>query len=127
MKPFPWHRAELKRLTRATEKYQPAVAPAGSDAVRRSRWRTGALIGAVATAVIARVAFKYAPRTPALGREDEIIVADFANSTGDAVFDETLKQALTVQLRQSPYLNVVSDDRVRETLRFMGRSPEAIR
>jgi tetratricopeptide (TPR) repeat protein len=67
--------------------------------------------------------FWFAPRVPALTEQDEIIVSDFANTTGEPVFDDTLKQALTVQLRQSPFLNVVSDDRVRESLRFMGRQP----
>ena len=68
--------------------------------------------------------FWFAPRTPALTEQDEVIVSDFTNTTGEPVFDDTLKQALTVQLRQSPFLNVVSDDRVRETLRFMGRQPQ---
>ncbi len=61
-----------------------------------------------------------APRAPALTEEDEILVADFANTTGEPVFDDTLKRALTVQLQQSPFLNVVSEDRVREALRSWG-------
>lgn len=63
-------------------------------------------------------------RTPALTDKDTILLADFTNTTGDAVFDGTLKQALAVQLDQSPYLSIVSDDRIQETLRFMNRSPE---
>jgi eukaryotic-like serine/threonine-protein kinase len=58
-----------------------------------------------------------------LTEQDTIIVADFANRTGDPVFDDTLKQALEVQLRQSPFLSLVSDQDTHETLRFMGRSP----
>jgi len=62
------------------------------------------------------------PATP-LTEKDTIVLADFANSTGDAVFDDALKQALAVQLGQSPFLNILSDRRVGETLRLMGRQP----
>jgi eukaryotic-like serine/threonine-protein kinase len=61
---------------------------------------------------------------PTLEGKDSILIADFANTTGDDVFDGTLRQAMAVQLAQSPFLNVVSDERVRETLRYMGRSPD---
>ena len=63
------------------------------------------------------------PRTHALTDKDTIILADFANSTGDAVFDDALKQALAVDLGQSPFLNVLSDGKVRTTLQQMTRSP----
>jgi eukaryotic-like serine/threonine-protein kinase len=56
--------------------------------------------------------------------KDTIVLADFDNSTGVSVFDNTLKQALAVQLQQSPFLSLVPDQQTRETLRFMGRSPE---
>lgn len=55
-------------------------------------------------------------------QQDSIVLADFANSTGDPVFDDTLKQALLVQLEQSPYLNILSDSRVSYALKLMGRS-----
>jgi len=67
--------------------------------------------------------FKHTTATP-LTERDTIVLADFANSTGDPVFDGTLKQALAAQLEQSPFLNIFSDQRVRETLRFMNRSPD---
>jgi eukaryotic-like serine/threonine-protein kinase len=60
-------------------------------------------------------------RTARLGEKDSILLADFVNTTGDSVFDGTLKQALAVQLEQSPYLNVTPESRIREALRFMGR------
>ena len=63
-------------------------------------------------------------RRPALTEKDTVVLADIANSTGDAVFDDTLKQALSVQLTQSPFLNVLSDRKVVETLRLMGHSPD---
>ncbi|MGE5205762.1 MAG: protein kinase domain-containing protein [Chlamydiota bacterium] len=62
--------------------------------------------------------------TPKLTEKDSILLADFVNTTGDPVFDGTLKQALAVQLEQSPYLNIVPDQTVRKALRFMGRAPD---
>jgi tetratricopeptide (TPR) repeat protein len=59
-----------------------------------------------------------------LTEKDSILLADFVNTTGESVFDGTLKQALAVQLQQSPYLNIVPEQRVRETLQYMGRSPD---
>ncbi|HEX4949535.1 MAG TPA: protein kinase [Blastocatellia bacterium] len=59
-----------------------------------------------------------------LTAKDTILLADFVNTTGDAVFDGTLQQGLIVQLAQSPYLNIFPDERARETLRLMGRSRE---
>src|SRR5262245_9070150 len=62
------------------------------------------------------------PGRPALTDKDTILRADFVNTTGDAVFDGTLKQGLVVQLEQSPYLNIFPEERARETLRLMERS-----
>jgi serine/threonine protein kinase/tetratricopeptide (TPR) repeat protein len=66
----------------------------------------------------------YRKPTRSLTEKDSILLTDFVNTTGDAVFDGTLKQALAVQLEQSPYLNVFPQGRVRNTLKFMGRSPD---
>jgi eukaryotic-like serine/threonine-protein kinase len=63
------------------------------------------------------------PQPRQLTEQDTIVLADFKNTTGDAVLDDTLKQALAVQLGQSPFLNVLSDQKVRDTLKLMGRSP----
>jgi eukaryotic-like serine/threonine-protein kinase len=63
-------------------------------------------------------------RAPALSEQDTILIADFDNKTGDAIFDGTLKQGLAVQLEQSPFLNLFSDTRVRDTLKLMNRSPD---
>lgn len=60
-------------------------------------------------------------RTNPLTDKDTIVLADFANTTGDAVFDDTLKQALAIQLEQSPFLNVLSEQKVDDTLKLMGR------
>jgi tetratricopeptide (TPR) repeat protein len=117
-------RAELRRLRRATE---TQLGPAGASlprGPRHRRWLTRGVPAAVVAATIGGAMFWLAPRAPALSGQDEIIVSDFTNTTNEPVFDDTLKQALTVQLRQSPFLNIVSDDRIRETLRFMGRPPQ---
>jgi len=58
-----------------------------------------------------------------LTEKDSLVLADFENKTGDAVFDDALKQALAVQLGQSPFLNILSDRKVEETLHLMGRAP----
>ncbi len=76
---------------------------------------------AVAVTVLAIGGYFYLHRAPKLSEKDRIVVADFANSTGDPVFDDTLKQGLSVQLEQSPFLDLLSDLRVNETLKLMGR------
>ena len=58
-----------------------------------------------------------------IAADDTIVIADFSNSTGDAIFDDTLKTALSISLRQSPFLNVLSDSEVARTLRQMTRPP----
>ena len=87
--------------------------------------RKGAfIVGGIALVLIAAASlFYFARRAPALTDKDTILLADFVNTTGEPVFDGTLNQALSVQLGQSPYLNIFPDDRVHETLRFMGRQP----
>ncbi len=79
-----------------------------------------------AAALLACVAgfYFYLNSRPKLSAKDTIMLADFDNTTGEEVFDQTLKQALAVQLAQSPFLNLLGDDKVRETLRFMNRHPE---
>ena len=92
------------------------------------RYRRAALVtlGILAVAAIAVVVLWYfkSNSSPALSEKDTLVLADFANTTGDSVFDGTLKQGLAVQLEQSPFLNIFSDQRVRETLRFMNRSAD---
>ena len=142
-------RGDLKRLKRDTDSgrsaavsaatsaaERTAASAAGSAAVRSGlsttaagvrglkRWKAAAL--GVAVLVLAGVGASFLlPRSaPALTERDSILLADFKNTTGEPVFDETLKKALAVHLDQSPFLNVVPDERVRETLGYMGRSPD---
>ncbi len=143
-------RADLKRLKRDTDSGRTSVAtsavplaaadatatstaaavavtaPTGSSTVAvvvRKNWKW--LSAGVAALVVAGAGMLfYSRRSPALTERDSILLADFVNTTGNAVFDDTLKKALAVQLGQSPYLNIVPEQRVRETLKFMGRSPD---
>ena len=64
-------------------------------------------------------------KAPRLTEKDTIVLADFTNTTGDLVFDETLRQGLAIQLQQSPFLSLISEDRIQRTLRQMGESPGA--
>jgi eukaryotic-like serine/threonine-protein kinase len=88
------------------------------------RWRIlgGVAIVIVALGSVARIYFSR--RAQGLSEKDTVVLADFANSTGDPVFNDTLKTALSVALNQSPFLNVVSDNRVAATLKLMTRPPD---
>ena len=86
---------------------------------RRWGWIAVAVIVVLAAGVVAWRSFGH---RRVLTETDMIVLADFANTTGDPVFDDTLKQALRVQLEQSPFLNVVSDQEVSQELALMGRS-----
>ncbi len=81
-------------------------------------------VALVLVAALAAGAYFYTHRAVALTEKDFILLTDFTNTTGDSVFDGTLKQALAVQLEQSPFLNVYPQERVREALRYAGRSPD---
>jgi serine/threonine protein kinase/tetratricopeptide (TPR) repeat protein len=100
--------------------------PAESVTPSRAKSRRSWVIAAAAVAALIALvgALLYFRRTPALTERDSIVVADFVNTTGESVFDGTLKEALTVQLEQSPYLNILPESRLREALRYMGRSPD---
>jgi eukaryotic-like serine/threonine-protein kinase len=78
---------------------------------------------AVSVASIGGAWYWHSHQAPKLTEKDTIVVADFDNRTGDPVFDDTLKQALAVDLDQSPYLNVVPDQKISEGLKLMGRDP----
>jgi serine/threonine protein kinase/tetratricopeptide (TPR) repeat protein len=75
----------------------------------------------VLAAIIAGGFYFHSRSAAKLTEKDSVLIADFVNTTGDAVFDGTLKQALAVQLEQSPYLNIVPESKIREALKYMGR------
>jgi serine/threonine protein kinase/tetratricopeptide (TPR) repeat protein len=97
--------------------------PAVSPASRRRHWLVAAAV-VVLAALAAGGFFLYGRRANALSEKDFILLTDFTNTTGDSVFDGTLKQALAVQLEQSPFLNVYPQERVRQALRYAGHSPD---
>jgi hypothetical protein len=92
----------------------------GSSAVRLKKISVTAA-GIVALSVLAGWVYLHFFNKPKLTDKDTIVLADFANSTGDVVFDDTLKQALTVALNQSPFLNVLAENKVADTLKLMAR------
>jgi serine/threonine protein kinase/tetratricopeptide (TPR) repeat protein len=101
-----------------------APAAATEPAVTQ-RWKAVATVALLMIAVLVAAGLYYRSRkTQALTEKDTIVLADFTNTTGDPVFDSTLKKALTVSLGQSPYLNVVPDSKVQQTLKLMGKPPE---
>ena len=101
----------------------------GQDAGYGTRFpkRSIALAGAALVALVtAAYLYLWSHREPRLTDKDTIVLADFDNRTGDAIFDETLTQGLAVQLRQSPFLSILPDERIHRTLRLMGK-PEDTR
>ncbi|MFI5059071.1 MAG: protein kinase [Candidatus Acidiferrales bacterium] len=106
----------------------PVQAPSGSTTITLPAWTTSKRTWAVIASalIVAFGVFFFTHRSVrALTDKDLILVTDFTNTTGDAVFDGTLKSATAVGLGQSPYLNVVSDQKVQQTLKLMGQAAEA--
>jgi eukaryotic-like serine/threonine-protein kinase len=99
------------------------VEPPRSTKAKTSIWKIVIPV-AFLLIVIAAGFFFYSRRSQVMTEKDSILLADFVNTTGDPVFDGTLKQALAVQLEQSPYLNVLPQSKIQSALRFMGRSPD---
>jgi serine/threonine protein kinase/Flp pilus assembly protein TadD len=132
-------RTDLQRLRRDSESGHSAPASSGSVALAEAPaahvaklWKIAVLVLLVALLVASGLYYRRL-QSKRLSDKDTIVLADFANSTGDPIFDDTLKTALTVSLRQSPFLNVLSDSKVAKTLRLMTRpadtklTPEATR
>jgi len=114
--------------SQSTSAVQPGPVPAVAG---RNLWKNLVPAAVVVVALIAgglywrsRSASPVNSTAP-LSTRDAVVLADFDNKTGDAVFDDALKQALAVQLGQSPFLNILSDRKVVETLRLMGSQPGA--
>jgi serine/threonine protein kinase/tetratricopeptide (TPR) repeat protein len=119
-------RADLQRLKRDSDSGRHAAATTGSGIPVSTKGRKRSWIVATFAVILltglAVAGFYYrSHKTRALSDKDTIVIADFANRTGDVVFDDTLKTALTVALQQSPFLKVLSDNKVTETLKLMMR------
>jgi DNA-binding winged helix-turn-helix (wHTH) protein/predicted Zn-dependent protease len=101
--------------------------PPAKEGTSRRWWLVYGVAGTVlATAVLAVgvTLFSRRPQAAPLGEKDVLVLAEFTNNTGEAVFDGTLREALAVQLEQSPFLKVMNDAQIRQTLRLMGRAPD---
>jgi eukaryotic-like serine/threonine-protein kinase len=117
-------RADLQRLKRDTESARIRVASrVEATTHQRTTWKA-TLSVALAVVALAVGSYFYLHRPPKLSDKDTIVLADFSNSTGDPVFDDTLKTALSVSLNQSPFLNVLSDSSVSKTLKLMEKPPD---
>jgi tetratricopeptide (TPR) repeat protein len=99
--------------------------PEATKPATRIAWKKIAPAALVVAALLAGGLYWRSRHVGTLGEKDTIVLADFTNTTGDAVFDGTLRQGLAVQLEQSPYLSLVSDERIQQTLKMMGQAPDA--
>jgi len=104
----------------------PSIKASAASVSSSSRSRLIGISAAVVLAVliVGGIYFFRSRSSAKLTEKDSVLLVDFVNTTGDSVFDGTLKQALAVQLEQSPYLNIVPESKIREALRFMGRPPD---
>jgi eukaryotic-like serine/threonine-protein kinase len=126
-------RADLQRLKRDSESGQISRASSGSVKLatypaaagrgtrRKIAISTGVVVLLIALLIGGGLYYRSHQAAKGLTEKDTIVLADFSNTTGDPIFDDTLKTALTVSLRQSPFLNVLSDSEVSETLQEMTR------
>jgi len=118
-------RTDLQRLKRDSDSGRATVAAAEAalkPARKSTRWAVAVTAILVIGLTVGRWLF-FSRKAHALTDKDTIVLADFTNRTEDPVFDDTLKQALAVDLGQSPFLNILSEDKVRQTLQQMTRSP----
>ena len=119
-------RADLQRLQRDRQSAHLARGATSEERPLRTRRRTLGLAAAAAVVVAVVVAgWIYSRRPATLTEKDTIVLGEFTNRTGDPVFDETLRQGLAVQLQQSTFLSLVSDDRIGRTLVLMQQPPDA--
>jgi tetratricopeptide (TPR) repeat protein len=117
-------RADLQRLKRDSGAERIAIARPGAGTGHARRWKPVA-VGAAAVLGLVVAGAVYLRRAPVLTEKDAIVLADFTNTTGDPVFDGALRQGLSVQLEQSPFLRVISGDQVTQTLMMMERPLDA--
>jgi eukaryotic-like serine/threonine-protein kinase len=115
--------ADLRRLKRATESDKSEAVPETEPVARARRTRRVLWIAGVVAAVFAPalIGYLFFHRSAKLTEKDTVVLADFANTTGDTVFDGALRQGLSSQLEQSPFLNLLSDERIEQTLSLMAK------
>ena len=123
-------RTDLQRLKRDTESGR-AITPMAEARLKPAPKSTRLLWMAVASGTVLGIGLAAgswllsSPKAHALTEKDTIVIAEFSNTTGDAVFEGTLRRGLSVQLEQSPFLSLLSEQGIEGTLRMMGRPPEA--
>src|SRR5271169_5546020 len=126
--------SDLLRLKNVSESGQvtssaalaAAAISAAPPSVRRFSWTAMAAIAALLVALLAFAGWFYnTHRAHILTQMDTIVLADFTNKTGDPIFEDTLRQGLAAQLQQSPFLSLVSEQRIQQTLRLMGLPPDS--
>jgi len=127
-------RTDLQRLKRDSDSGHSALlAPDAETAsaasvptsARPLRWAAIVGAGFVATGLVVGGSLFFSRKAHALTEKDTIVLVDFTNTTGDPVFDGTLRQGLSVQLEQSPFLSIISDQQIQQTLQMMGQKPDA--
>jgi eukaryotic-like serine/threonine-protein kinase len=122
-------RTDLQRLKRdSNSSVRATAAPVQGQSkagLNSARWLivSGAAVLLVGLAVAGRLILS--PKVHALTDKDTIVLADFANTTGNPVFDGTLRQGLSVQLEQSPFLSIISDQQIQQTLSLMSQPADA--
>jgi eukaryotic-like serine/threonine-protein kinase len=118
-------RADLQRLKRGTESERAKIsAPVTPTISTGKRWKI--VVAALFLILALSVASYLHPRHgPKLTDKDTIVLADFTNATGDPVFDDTLRQGMAVQLAQSPFLSLISEERIQQTFGLMGKPADA--
>ena len=121
-------RTDLQRLKRDTGSARVEVRNSPGLALRGiRRWKILPAVGVVLAFLAVAVAFlaRRSTTLTALTDKDTIVLADFDNKTGDPVFDDTLRQGLSVELQQSPFLSLISDNEVQRMLPLMGQPKDA--
>ena len=119
---------ELSASPSSAEIAAPDHTRIGAPLVHRSNWSRRWMLTSVLLLIVLAgiaIAFRTFRHPKVLTEKDTVVLADFANSTGDPVFDGTLRQGLSVQLEQSPFLSMVSEGRIRQTLKMMGQPADA--
>ena len=122
-------RTDLQRLKRDTESRSAAAVTSQVEA--KAAVKSGRFPWAVTVTTVIVIGLAVGGRlflsrkAHALTDKDTVVLADFTNKTGDSVFDGTLRQGLSVQLEQSPFLNIIGDQRIEQTLQMMGQTPDA--
>jgi eukaryotic-like serine/threonine-protein kinase len=121
-------RTDLQRLRRDSESVRAVATTTQLESkqiTKPNRWRMVAGATILVAALAAGAWMFYPHKVRALTDKDTIVLADFANATGDPVFDGTLRQGLSVQLEQSPFLSIISDQQIQQTLSLMGQPTDA--